>query len=405
MLNFRGRFSVTFCRGFFMIRMVKLWLMALFSGLISFSGAVLAVQDNEGGPAVMQMNLHQPASQIAETVFGLHTMMLLICSGIFVVVFGVMFYSIWKHRKSKGVKPADFHESVTVEVVWTVIPFIIVILMAIPAAKVVIQMKDVSNSDLTVKVTGYQWKWGYDYMSGEGEGIGFLSTLVTPGSQINGDTNKAERIANPNYLLEVDNPLVVPVGKKIRVVTTAADVIHSWMLPAFAVKQDAIPGFVRSTWFKADKVGTYRGQCVELCGKDHAFMPIVVEVKSAEDYTKWVESKKKEMATKMDDPNKEWNMPELVERGAKVYAANCAACHQSTGMGLPGAFPSLAGSKVVAGPKADQITLLLAGKNAMPSWKSLTDVELAAVATYTRNSFGNQIQEPILPKDIQSARQ
>lgn len=268
----------------------------IFLGAVSFFPALaFAVENSDGGPAVRGLNFQPPASELAKAVFDLNTFMFAICTFIFVAVFGVMFYSIWKHRRSKGAKSADFHDSIVVEIAWTVVPFIIVILMAIPAAKTVIAMKDVSNSDITIKVTGYQWKWGYDYMAGEGEGISFISTLTTPRVQIEGNNAKAEREGNRNYLLEVDNPLVVPVGKKIRIVTTANDVIHSWTVPSFAVKQDAIPGFIRSTWFKSEKVGTFRGQCVELCGKDHAFMPIVVEVKSQDDYTKWVESKKAEI--------------------------------------------------------------------------------------------------------------
>jgi cytochrome c oxidase subunit 2 len=286
-----------------MIDVCRVTCQKVFFGAVSmFPALAFAVENSDGGPAVRQLNFQPPASELAKTVFDLNTFMFAICTFIFVAVFGVMFYSIWKHRRSKGAKSADFHDSIVVEIAWTVVPFIIVILMAIPAAKAVIAMKDVSNSDLTIKVTGYQWKWGYDYMSGEGEGIGFISTLTTPRVQIEGNAAKAEREGNRNYLLEVDNPLVVPVDKKIRIVTTANDVIHSWTVPSFAVKQDAIPGFIRSTWFKSEKVGKFRGQCVELCGKDHAFMPIVVEVKSQEDYTKWVESKKAEMVANRTPP-------------------------------------------------------------------------------------------------------
>ena len=259
---------------------------AAFAGLSS--AAAYAVNDLPGGPAVRQLNLHAPATKLAEEQIYLHWFMMIICLVIFVAVFGVMFYSIWKHRKSLGHKPASFHESVKVEIAWTLVPFIIVIFMAIPATKTVIAQKDTSNADLTIKATGYQWRWGYDYLKGEGEGISFLSTLSTPEDQIRGIAPKGE-----HYLSEVDKELVVPVGKKIRVVTTANDVIHAWMVPAFGVKQDAIPGFVRDTWFKADKIGTFRGHCAELCGKNHAFMPIVVRVVSAEDYTKWVAAQPK----------------------------------------------------------------------------------------------------------------
>ncbi|MFO1250342.1 MAG: cytochrome c oxidase subunit II, partial [Inhella sp.] len=247
--------------------------------------AALAVNDLPGGPAVNQINLHPPVTKIAADQMWLHNMMLWICTGIFVAVFGVMFYSIFKHRKSRGAKPANFHESVAVEIAWTIVPFIIVIAMALPATKVVVAMKDTTNADITIKATGYQWKWGYDYLNGEGKGIGFLSTLDSAQRQ-QSDSGKPEQV--DNYLLKVDEPLVVPVDKKIRIITTANDVIHAWMVPAFGVKQDAIPGFVRDTWFRAEKEGDYYGQCAELCGKEHAYMPIHVKVLSAADYAAWV---------------------------------------------------------------------------------------------------------------------
>jgi cytochrome c oxidase subunit 2 len=367
-----------------------------------------AVVDSPGGPAVLQLNLHKPVTEIAHQIYSLHTLMLVICLVIFVAVFGVMFYSIIKHRKSLGHKPATFHESTTVEIAWTVVPFLIVIGMALPATKTIIAMKDTSNADLTIKVTGMQWKWGYDYLKGEGEGISFLSNLATPREQI----NDASLVKDVNYLLEVDNPVVVPVNKKIRVVLTANDVIHSWTVPAFGVKQDAIPGFVRDSWFRADTVGTYRGQCVELCGKEHAFMPIVVNVVSEDDYKKWVDGKKKEMAANADDPSKVWTIDELSQRGEKVYAANCVACHQANGKGVPNAFPALDGSPVVNGPKAEQIDVVLNGRkspkfpSAMPPWKGvLSDTEIAAVITYTRNTWSNKAKENIVqPAEVVAAR-
>jgi cytochrome c oxidase subunit 2 len=313
-------------------------------------------------------------------------------------VFGVMFYSIFKHRKSLGHKAASFHESTTVEIIWTVVPLIIVIAMALPATKTVVAMKDTTNADITIKVTGYQWKWGYDYIKGEGEGISFLQTLTTPREQINNQSEKST-----TYLVDVDNEMVVPVGKKIRMVTTANDVIHSWTIPAFGVKQDAIPGFVRDTWFRAEKLGTFYGQCSELCGKEHAFMPIAVKVVTDAEYTTWVAEKKKQMASLADDPSKTFTMDELKVRGEKVYAANCAACHMPNGKGA-GAFPALDGSKVVNGVKEGQYKILLQGKNAMPKFTQLNDVELAAVMTYTRNSWGNKTGELIQPKDFTAAR-
>jgi cytochrome c oxidase subunit 2 len=376
---------------------------ALMGGLaltgLLFAGAALAVGDSPGGPAVNEINLQPPATAIAEELYHLHTFMLILCTVIFVGVFGVMFYSVFAHRKSKGHKASHFHESTTVEIIWTIVPFIIVVLMALPATKTVVAMKDTSNADVTIKVTGYQWKWGYDYVKGPGEGISFLSTLTTPRAEVDGTMPKTD-----TYLQEVDNPLVVPVDKKIRIITTANDVVHSWYVPAFGVKQDAIPGFVRDTWFKADKTGTFRGFCTELCGKEHAFMPVVVEVLSADDYAKWVDDQKKKMAAGADDPNKTYTLAELMERGGKVYAANCAVCHQPTGKGA-GAFPALDGSKIANGPIAQHVSIVLKGKNVMPSWApTLNDVEIASVITFERNSWGNHTGDILQPKQVADAR-
>jgi cytochrome c oxidase subunit 2 len=374
----------------------------LIASLAAWSQLARAVGDMPGGPRVNQMVLTDPATAIARDQHWMHEFLMVICVVIFIAVFGVMFYSIYAHRKSKGHKPAEFHESTTVEIAWTIVPFIIVCAMGWQATSLVVDQKDTSNPDLTIKATGYQWKWGYDYLKGEGEGIGYLSMLSTPQEQIYGQAPKSD-----TYLMEVDNPLVVPVNKKVRIITTANDVIHAWYVPALGVKQDAIPGFVRDTWFRAEKPGTYRGDCAELCGKDHAFMPIVVEVKTEDEYRKWVDGKKKELLAKADDPNKEWTLDELKARGEKVYAANCAACHQPTGKGAPGAFPALDGSKVVNGPKADQLTLVLNGKagTAMASFKGLSDTELAAVITYTRNAWSNKAEQGLVqPKDVLAAR-
>ena len=379
-----------------MIRSIRQTLLrsAVAAAALAAAGSAAAIQS--------RYNLAPPVTRIAEEIHGLHWMMMAICGVIFVVVFGVMFYSIYAHRKSKGAVAANFHESTKVEVIWTVIPFLIVIGMAVPATKTVVAMKDTSNADLTIKATGYQWMWGYDYLKGEGEGISFLSRLSTPRSQIDG-TDAAARQANKTYLIEVDNEVVVPVNKKVRVITTANDVIHAWFVPAFGVKQDAIPGFVRDTWFRAEKVGTYRGQCAELCGKDHAFMPIVVRVVSAEDYTKWVGEKKAALAASREDPNKTWELAELKERGAKVYAANCQACHQANGLGVKGAFPALDGSQLVMN-KEQQIAIMLNGKGAMPPWKQLSDIELAAVATYIKNNWGNSAGAAVQPAEFAAAR-
>ena len=364
--------------------------------------AALAVGDLAGGPAKNQIDLHPPITRIAAEVQGLHLFMLVICTVIFLAVFGVMFYSIIKHRKSVGHKSANFHESVTVEIAWTIVPFVIVVVMGMMATKTVVAMKDSSNADLTIKTTGMQWKWGYDYLKGEGEGIGFVATLdLAQRNLSNAGTPEGD-----NYLLKVDNPLVVPVDKKIRIITTATDVIHSWMVPAFAVKQDAIPGFVRDTWFRAEKTGDFYGQCVELCGKEHAYMPIHVKVVSAEDYTKWVEGKKKEMAAKADDPSKVWTLEALAARGEKVYAANCAVCHKPDGKGA-GPIKAVDGSAIVQNAdKAQQIDVLLNGRlnGAMPAWKTLSDTEIAAVITYTKNSWSNKTGQIVQPADIVAAR-
>jgi cytochrome c oxidase subunit 2 len=368
------------------------------SGLL-FAGAALAVNDSPGGPAVNELNFQTPVTKIAEELYSLHTFMLIICTVIFLGVFGVMFYSVLMHRKSKGHKASNFHESTTVEIIWTIVPFVIVVLMALPATKAVVAMKDTTNADLTVKVTGYQWKWGYDCVKGPGEGINFLSTLSTPRSEVNGQAPISEL-----YLQEVDNPLVVPVDKKIRIITTANDVVHSWYVPAFGVKQDAIPGFVRDTWFKADKTGTFRGFCTELCGKEHAYMPVVVEVLSAEDYTAWVDGQKKKMAASADDPNKTYTMDELKARGAQVYSSNCAVCHQATGKGA-GQFPALDGSKIANGPIADHVSIVLKGKGAMPNWgATLNNVEIASVITYERNTWGNHTGDILQPLQVADAR-
>ncbi|RZJ09431.1 MAG: cytochrome c oxidase subunit II [Rubrivivax sp.] len=367
------------------------------------TGSALAVNDLKGGPGVNQLNLHEPVTRIAADQMWLHNFVMIICVVIFVAVFGVMFYSIFKHRKSKGAVSANFHESVAVEIAWTVIPFVIVILMALPATKVVVAMKDTTNADVTIKATGYQWKWGYDYLKGEGEGIGFLATLDTAQRE-SSNSGKPEPV--DNYLLKVDNPLVVPVDKKVRIITTANDVIHAWMVPAFGVKQDAIPGFVRDTWFRAEKIGDYYGQCAELCGKEHAYMPIHVKVVSAEDYTAWVNDEKKKMAAKADDPNKVWEQAALVARGEKVYAANCAACHKADGAGA-GPIKALDKSPVVLdADKLKQIDVVLHGRldKGMPAWNQLSDTDIAAVVTYTKNAWSNKTGQTVQPAEIVAAR-
>jgi len=363
---------------------------AVFLGL-SFSGLALA----------LEWNLQPAASRLAADIHDLHEYVMFLCTAIFVGVFGFMFWSVYAHRKSKGHKAEEFHENTTVEMLWTVIPAIILVIIAWPATRLVVAQKDTTAADLTIKVTGIQWKWAYDYLKGEGEGISLISTLTTPREQIEGHAPKGE-----HYLLEVDNELVVPVNKKIRMITTAADVIHSWWVPAFGTKQDAIPGFLRDTWFRAEKTGVFRGQCAELCGKEHGFMPVVVRVVSQEDYSKWVGDKKQALVAQADDPNKKWSLENLKARGAKVYAANCVTCHQASGKGTPPAFPPLQGAKLVTGPKSGHIDMVLNGKpnTAMAAFgKQLSDTEIAAVITYGRNSWGNQAGE-VQPAEVKARR-
>ncbi len=375
--------------------------------LTALSAAAWAVNDLPGGPAVNQLNLQPAVTKIAQDQAWLHWFMLIVCAVIFVAVFAVMFYSIWKHRKSVGHKAANFHESATVEIIWTVVPFVIVILMALPATRAVVAMKDTSNADLTIKVTGMQWKWGYDYLKGEGEGIGFISALDRAQRTLSSNGGPDAGAPVDDYLLKVDHPLVVPVNQKVRLITTANDVIHAWYVPALGVQQAAIPGFVRDTWFRAEKVGDYYGQCSQLCGKEHAYMPIHVKVVSAQDYSQWVQGEKKLMAAKADDPNKVWAMAEIMARGEKVYAANCVVCHQANGKG-GGPVKPLDGAAVVLDmDKSKQIAVLLKGQNngAMPSWKILGDTDIAAVITYTKNHWSNHTGELVQPADVKAARQ
>ncbi len=370
------------------------------------STAAYAVGDLPGGPAVRQYNLHPAVTKVAEDQAWLHWFMMGICVFIFVAVFGVMFYSILKHRKSVGHKSANFHESTAVEIAWTVVPFLIVIAMALPATRAVVLEKDTTNAELTIKATGMQWKWGYDYIKGEGEGIAVLSTLDNSQRVLSNTGGPKSGDSTDDYLLKVDHPLVVPVGKKIRIITTANDVIHAFMVPSFGINQDAIPGFVRDTWFKAEKVGDFYGQCSKLCGKEHSYMPIHVKVVSAQDYTAWVSGKNKEMAAKADDPAKVWTLADLKARGEKVYTTNCVACHQTTGKG-GGAIKALDGSAVVLdADHGKQIAILLNGANngAMPAWKALSDTDLAAVISYTKNNWSNQTGQTVQPAELLAAR-
>jgi cytochrome c oxidase subunit II len=477
--------------------------------------------------ASYEVNIPPPASPIASQIYDLHMLILWVCVGIFVVVFGAMFYSLFKFRKSVGAKAEQWHENTTVEVIWTVIPFVILIAMAYPATKTVLDMKDASNPDMTVKVTAYQWKWSYEYMQ---DGVFFYSQLSTPRNQID-ERDYGPQQRNENYLLEVDNEMVVPVGKRVRLLITAADVIHGWYVPQLGINQYGIPGFIKDAWFKADRPGVYRGQCSQICGKEHGYMPIVVRAVTEAEYKAWVDKSRKaglitlaakeaaaqqasvaakqpppasaklmfaagkpdmpadggtllaplldfakannaakffvsgytdktgnakqneELAKERakavrdalkaggigddriemrkpevitgsgkdeearrvevglivpgaEDPNKKWELADLAKRGEEVYAANCVACHQPTGKGMPPTFPALSGSKVVTGPKEGQIALLLNGKpgTAMASFARLSDTELAAVMTYTKNAWDNKTGAVIQPSEVKAAR-
>jgi cytochrome c oxidase subunit 2 len=343
------------------------------------------------------LNMTRGVTDISNEVFELHMLIFWICVAIGVVVFSVMFYSMYAHTKKKNPVAASFHENHKVEIAWTIVPFLILIAMAIPASKTLVKIYDDEAGDLNIQVTGYQWKWQYNYLEDD---VSFFSNLSTDMDEINNLVPKGE-----NYLQEVDEMVVIPVGKKVRFLITANDVIHSWWMPAFAIKQDAIPGFVNTAWTKVDKPGIYRGKCTELCGKNHGFMPIVVKVVEQSEYDEWV-SGKKEAAMKMAElTTKDWTAEELVARGESVYAVNCVACHQTNGQGIPGIFPALAGSDIVLNDKERNIEILMEGVQgaAMNSFNYLSEVELAAVITYTRQSWGNENNgdgEIVVPKDI-----
>lgn len=345
-----------------------------------------------------QLNLRPGITSISQGSYEIHTMVMWICVGIGIVVFGAMLWSILMHRKSKGAVAATFDDNLKVEIIWTIIPFVILAFMAAPATRVLLDAEDVSNSDMTIKITGYQWKWKYDYLD---EDISFFSNLATPLEEIHNKATKTD-----NYLLEVDNNIVVPVNKKVRLLMTSNDVIHSWWVPALGVKQDANPGFINTSWFKTDKPGIYRGQCAELCGTNHGFMPIVIEVKSEEDYAAWVNQQKQVASAAAASANKVWTKDELMTHGKQIYAT-CAACHQANGEGIPNVFPALKGSAITTGDISKHIDIVLHGKSgtAMQAFGSqLNDSDLAAVITYERNAWGNNTGDVVQPSDIKAAR-
>nr|WP_081475666.1 cytochrome c oxidase subunit II [Microbulbifer agarilyticus] len=353
-------------------------------------------QDAEEEVARWGVNMTQGVTEVSRTTYDLHMLIFWICVAIGVVVFGVMFYSMWRHRKSKGYQAAQFHESTLVELAWTIVPTLILIGMAIPATKTLYDIYDTKEADLDIMITGYQWKWKYDYM---GSDVSFFSNLSTPQSQINNQQPKAA-----NYLLEVDEPLVVPINKKIRFLITANDVIHAWWVPDLAVKKDAIPGFVNESWTRIEEPGIYRGQCAELCGKDHGFMPIVVKAVPEDEYHSWLNDRAAAAARIKELTNKTFTFDELYARGEEIYKSACVACHQAKGEGIPGTFPAIAGSKIATGPMDAHMSMVVDGSPSNPAMQAfgaqLSEVDLAAVITYQRSAFGNNMGDTVQPIDV-----
>ncbi|MCQ4348536.1 cytochrome c oxidase subunit II [Pseudomonas stutzeri] len=371
-----------------MLRHSHLWL-----------GATLALA-SLSAHAEWKLNMSPGVTEVSRSVFDLHMTIFWICVVIGLVVFGAMFWSMLMHRRSQGRQPAQFHEHTWVEILWTVVPFAILVLMAVPATRTLIAIYDHSEPDLDIQITGYQWKWHYKYL---GQDVEFFSNLATPREQI---ANRA--VKDPHYLLEVDNPLVVPVGAKVRFLVTAADVIHSWWVPALAVKKDAIPGFVNEAWTRIEQPGLYRGQCTELCGKDHGFMPVVVEAKTPEDYAVWLAERKAAALAERALGDREWSLEELMARGEQVYKTACAACHLPDGAGMPPVFPALKGSPIAVGAKEGHIAIVVDGKpgTAMAAFgKQLSDVDLAAIITYERNAWGNDTGDMVTPQEVAAYKQ
>ncbi len=357
------------------------------------SGAILAEYP---------LNLTEGVTPTSHRVYELHMIILYVVTVIGIVVFSVMTWSIFHHRKSKGAIAAQFHHSTTAEIIWTIIPILILIGMAIPATQVLIFMEKTGDAEMTLKVTGYQWKWKYDYLD---EDVSFFSALAQEDNEARQLNSGIDPNTIDNYLKNVDNPIVLPVDTKIRILTTAADVIHSWWVPDLGWKRDAIPGFINDNWTYIEEPGVYRGKCTELCGKDHGFMPIVIHAVSKAEYAAWIEEKKAEQAAAAAGGDREWTMDELMEKGASVYAANCTACHMAEGQGVAGLFPALAGSPIATGPAEGHVSMVLGGKNLMPAFKAqLNDVDLAAVITYERNSWGNDTGDMVQPSEVKAAR-
>ncbi|MSP99052.1 MAG: cytochrome c oxidase subunit II [Methylotenera sp.] len=388
-------------------------------GYTKISLAVSAMLASISAHADYAWNFPEPVTPMALDTLHVHNKFMLIAMAIFFVVLAIMIYSIFAHRKSKNFKPlTDKAPSTIVEIFWTLIPFVILlwidfVVMGIPAYHSVIMMEDTRDkANMVIKITGSQWRWQYEYMDGDAQGIKFVSNLATPKEQTDKGFAGAK---DENYLLEVDNRLVLPVGAKVRILMTSADVMHNWWVPQFGSSRMAVPGFIRETWVQVEKAGTYRGQCKELCGKGHGYMPVVVDALPVEEYKKWVAAKKEELAKASAGADKEWTKDELVANGKVVYEKNCAVCHQVTGAGLPPAFPAITGSKVTNAPifgadgkylKDGHLDRVLNGIRVMPSWKALlNDTEIASVITYERNALGNSVGDILQPAQVKEARQ
>ncbi|PKM13076.1 MAG: cytochrome c oxidase subunit II [Gammaproteobacteria bacterium HGW-Gammaproteobacteria-3] len=356
----------------------------------------------ETAQAEYALNLMQGVTRLSHDIYDLHMLILWICVFIGIAVFGTMFYSIYHHRKSKGHVAAQFHESTKVEIIWTIIPTLILVSMAIPATKTMLKMDDVQEADMSIKVTGWQWKWEYDYLD---SGVHFFSSLDEASNRARQLNSGIDPRSVPHYLLNVDKPLVIPTKKKIRFLFTAADVIHSWWVPDLGWKKDAIPGFINEAWTSVEKPGTYRGQCTELCGKDHGFMPIVVIAMDEPDYSAWVDEQKTQAKINKSLADKNWSQDDLMAKGETVYVNNCASCHMADGAGMAGTFPAITGSPVVTGAIDAQIDLIYNGKGMMPAFgQMLSEVDFAAVVTYTRNALGNAVGDSVQPSAIKALK-
>jgi cytochrome c oxidase subunit 2 len=373
---------------------------ALFLGLLSPVIALAIAGNVSAESATRQLNMPQGVTEVSQAAYDIHMIMMWICTVIGIAVFGFMFYVMYAHRKSRGAVAANFHENHVVELIWTIVPALILIVMAIPATSALLKVYDTENADIDIKVTGYQWKWQYEYI---GEGVKYMSELRTSQDEIYGRTPKGE-----HYLREVTEPLVIPTGKKVRFLITGNDVIHSWWVPDFGVKRDAIPGLFTAAWAKTDTPGTYVGECTELCGLGHAFMPVVVEVKEEAEYNEWLAGKKAEAAEYASTIGKEWTFDELMVRGEDVYNRSCAACHQADGNGIPGVFPALKDSPIALGSKEGHIAVLIDGVpgSSMQSFADqLSEVDIAAVVHYERNAWGNDVGDVTQPIDVLNYKQ